>query len=1155
MLKALELYWQRCMVFPKDAPARAQALNIAESFICEAPAGSGKTELLTQRILALLAEVPEPEAILAITFTRKAAAEMQERLLRALAAAQHPRPEAPHAQRTWELACAALQQDAKQRWHLLANPNRLEIRTFDSFCAKLVQAMPMQSAFGKQLQVQPDAAPLYTAAISAFLKGLDESASWAAPLQHLLAHLDNNAQQLQDLLFQLLATRDAWLERVIALRGQNTGASGALRQQLEQHLQQAIRGHLVLLKQAVPTPVLNALAPLAIKAACTLKSQGEDCALVACSALMDNPAGLGTSLRDLPLWLGLRELLQTQTGSWRKSFTKNQGFPQGTTKDEKAAVKADKEILQHLCEQLSEISGLEDLFFNLLTLPAPRYTDQEWQALGVIVDLLPLVVAHLHQAFAQQGAVDFIEVAQRALMALGDNEAPTDLALRLDYNIRHILVDEFQDTSACQYHLLKKLTETWLPQDGRTLFCVGDAMQSIYSFRAAEVGLFLYAKAHGLGHLPLQPLQLTTNFRSSPCVVDWNNAVFKRVFPAVHNHTTGAVAFSASSAFNAPDASAAVALFAFSGDQAAVQELNTVVQLAQQHFSQTPSQSLAILVKNKRQGCVVVNALQQAQLKPMAIDMASLASHPMVQDCLSLARALLNPADAIAFLAVLRAPWLGLTLQDLLILRQNPGATVIEQLKALLACPEALATLTPHAQIRLPRVAGVLFKALHLRARKPFRLWLEGIWLELAGPACLQCPNDLQAMQDFWQALETLGDTTYWPSIVDVEACIQQLFAAPDTDANPLLSVMTIHKSKGLEFDAVILPQLATASKSSGLALMLWQTQLNAHQQEELLISPVAQTGKDSRIYGYLAKCRTQREAYEASRVMYVATTRAKHRLYLLTTLKHSATDGRVLAPKKGSGLQALWDGTAHLWPAPTDAPAPASPPESAAAPAAPLQRLPSHWQPPARAQGQVLAPYIAPYQFNNQASQHLLRPDNRLARLVGVAVHALLREMADLSIQVWQQTPLAQRRPAWQAHFKTLGLLPSELPSAMQQLDTCVQRILADERLNRLLANPPYCRSEWPIHWQKGAHLIALQIDLLWQPEGQGAVLVDYKTAQPGPKEPLDAFLQQQRALYQPQMAQYQQALRAMDIPVVRAGLYFVNMGLWLEWELLEAC
>lgn len=230
-------------------------------------------------------------------------------------------------------------------------------------------------------------------------------------------------------------------------------------------------------------------------------------------------------------------------------------------------------------------------------------------------------------------------------------------------------------------------------------------------------------------------------------------------------------------------------------------------------------------------------------------------------------------------------------------------------------------------------------------------------------------------------------------------------------------------------------------------------------------------------------------------------------------------------------------------------------PPESAAAPAAPLQRLPSHWQPPARAQGQVLAPYIAPYQFNNQASQHLLRPDNRLARLVGVAVHALLREMADLSIQAWQQTPLAQRRPAWQAHFKTLGLLPSELPSAMQQLDTCVQRILADERLNRLLANPPYCRSEWPIHWQKGAHLIALQIDLLWQPEGQGAVLVDYKTAQPGPKEPLDAFLQQQRALYQPQMAQYQQALRAMAIPVVRAGLYFVNMGLWLEWELLEAC
>ena len=111
-----------------DQKARDDALDEKRSFIVQAPAGSGKTELLIQRYLRLLSFVDEPEEIIAITFTRKAAAEMQHRVLSALRAAQRgDRPEQEHQRRTAELATAALERDAQNDWHLLANPRRMRI--------------------------------------------------------------------------------------------------------------------------------------------------------------------------------------------------------------------------------------------------------------------------------------------------------------------------------------------------------------------------------------------------------------------------------------------------------------------------------------------------------------------------------------------------------------------------------------------------------------------------------------------------------------------------------------------------------------------------------------------------------------------------------------------------------------------------------------------------------------------------------------------------------------------------------------------------------------------------------------------------------------------------------------------------------------------
>ncbi len=99
----------------------------------------------------------------------------------------------------------------------------------------------------------------------------------------------------------------------------------------------------------------------------------------------------------------------------------------------------------------------------------------------------------LHVEFSLAGKVDYTYVSGAAQSALVEDGPPTDLGLRTGVSLRHVLIDEFQDTSIAQYELLAALTATWEPGDGHTLFAVGDPMQSIYLFREAEVGLFLRA--------------------------------------------------------------------------------------------------------------------------------------------------------------------------------------------------------------------------------------------------------------------------------------------------------------------------------------------------------------------------------------------------------------------------------------------------------------------------------------------------------------------------------------------------------------------------------------------------------------------------------------------------------------------------------------
>ena len=148
-----------------DRKERERALDTNHSFIVQAPAGSGKTELLIQRYLKLLSCVEYPEQVLSMTFTRKAAADMKKRILEALNSVNELEPDneplSEHELRTQEYARNVLEKDKKLKWKILENSNRLKILTIDSFCATIIKQMPIRSWVGGHIEITENPNELY----------------------------------------------------------------------------------------------------------------------------------------------------------------------------------------------------------------------------------------------------------------------------------------------------------------------------------------------------------------------------------------------------------------------------------------------------------------------------------------------------------------------------------------------------------------------------------------------------------------------------------------------------------------------------------------------------------------------------------------------------------------------------------------------------------------------------------------------------------------------------------------------------------------------------------------------------------------------------------------------------------------------------------
>ncbi|NNE59736.1 MAG: UvrD-helicase domain-containing protein, partial [Woeseia sp.] len=446
-----------------DQEARNAALDVSRSFIVQAPAGSGKTELLIQRYLFLLATVALPEEVVAITFTRKAASEMQLRVIEALRRADAgEQGDAEHDKLTLSAAREILRLDDKLEWRLLESPHRMRIQTLDAFCASITRLLPVTSGLGGAMNTSADAdmERLYREAATATLDWLANEDSGRDAFERVLEHLDYNVGAYVTYLAQMLAKRDQWLKF--------TGAGGvsnpaAVRKQLESTLAAQVAARLdALYRRFTKLGAANERRLLRYAGEQLEIKNGAPHPLAA----LDDKQWPPADPANVAIWRAIaNQLLVKSKDELRKTVTVNDGFPAKDNGEKKAF----REWLADLRgeDELPELLGL------VRQLPDPVYDEDQWRVLVALFDVLPLAVGELQRLFAERNVTDHVQVAIAAGTALGSTEDPSDLALLLDYRIRHLLVDEMQDTSTRQYRLLELITAGWQADDGRTLFCVG----------------------------------------------------------------------------------------------------------------------------------------------------------------------------------------------------------------------------------------------------------------------------------------------------------------------------------------------------------------------------------------------------------------------------------------------------------------------------------------------------------------------------------------------------------------------------------------------------------------------------------------------------------------------------------------------------------
>ncbi len=1112
-----------------DELARLDALQTGRDILLQAPAGSGKTTVLAQRFLGALAQVDEPEQVLAITFTRKAAAEMRERVLLAL---EDGLPESQADLARWRELAAQVHAHARRRgWQAAELPARLRIQTIDSLAHEIARAMPLLGRSYSSLDVIDAAGPLYEEAAREALRFSATDADYRDDADLLLRRLDNDWDRAQQLLAELLPGRNRWQPLLLEHQPQELAdrVSASLQRIVRETLDEA---------QRVLTPALVAEAATLARSSAQHRRDASHSQDGPWCAWLSPDASLAAAPANLAAWQAVADLALKADGEPRKQVTVNQGFP----REDKAL----KQRWQSWTQQLQECTGALQMLRTVEALPPVMIDAQERQALAALARLMLLAAMQLKLVFREHGLVDHNEVSAVARQALRGMDGPTDQSIRQTLRVQHLLVDEFQDTSPEQLDLVRELICGWDAGEGRSLFLVGDPMQSIYLFRNSEVGLFLRTRAEGIGDIKLEARHLSRNFRSMPQLVGWANDAFRTVFPPLENLRSSAVPFLPAEAARsaAADQSAAVTVWPQSAADAQA-EASAIAQEILLLRGRQPNCSIAVLVQTRALAAPVLRALQEAGVAALGVDLAMLADRGVVRDLVALGQALLDAGDRSAWLAVLRAPYSGLTLADLKLLCDGADR---QPLVDVITDVALVAQLSVDGQLRLARVGPQLQRAWRARGSRDLASAIETLWYELGGHAACQDATEVSAARQYLLALRRLQEQESSVDGPRLRQLAGQLRDRSEVAGDHPVEVLTIHHAKGLEWDVVFVPGLGKPARADTPPLLRWLQLPAATGGSDLLLAvhSIGEPNSSNPLARYIARLQAERQQNERVRLLYVAVTRARQRLYLSGHAPWRESEAAPV-PSSRSLLHLLWPAVRDRF----DGQA-AGPEQDAAGSAQSLESV--WWRLPADFTGVAAPPLPVVSSLARSAGDAVAGPEfswvGPLARAAGTVMHAEFERLAAIGPDAAQEPEL--RLEPCAARLREQGIAPDQARQTAQAIVRQLAVLTADARVRWLTGGQHRdAHSELRLSGIVNGELRNVVIDRSFVDADGTRWIVDYKTSVHAGSG-LAEFLAREMERYAPQLQLYLTLARSLGPEPVRAALYFPWLREFCEFDAL---
>jgi len=862
---------------------QARAADPAASAWVRANAGTGKTHVLVQRVLRLLLAGAAPEGIVCLTFTKAAAAEMANRLTRALGEWAVAAPDHLHARLAKLLDRAPTPEEtvrARRLFaHVLDTPGGLRIQTIHAFCERILRQFPLEAgvAPGFSVLAEEDSRGRMRAAMTEALEAAAVAAD--SPLERALETVAGLARE-----DDVEALLGAVLRERLALR-QMMRAAEAEGRSLAALIGEALGAPADADLQAVAQAQAEVLSNDEIARIRAALAQGgkNDAKLANQFAEAANAAR-----RDARITAFRAAFLKKSDGQSRA----DKGFPSNA-------------VIAAAPDAAEALRAARDRFAEL---DQSRIALETAQASAALFTLADAVIQRYETDKRGDGALDYDDLIDRTVSLLQHGSAW--VLYRLDGGIDHLLIDEAQDNSRAQWRVAELLSEEFFAGEGareagRSLFAVGDEKQSIYGFQGAApehfaaLGEAFRSRAEGARHA-WHHVPLTRSFRTVAPVLQAVDLVFggasglgarigasAEVAHEVHRDADAGLV-ELWPTVKPPERSETDAFSPLDEPSAGAEAVDRLAARIADRIKTwlddgewLPSQGrpiragdILILVRKRQPfAAPMINALKSRGIPVAGADRMRLTDQLAVMDLMALGDALLLPGDDLSLAAVLKSPLIGLSEDDLFALAHDREGSLWEAL-------EVAGGDTPRFAAAETLLACWRDEALTLR---PFEFYAavldrDGTRRRLIARLGLEAADAIDEFLNLTLAYEETGPATLQGFLAWLREAGSEVRRDMEQGADQV-RVMTVHGAKGLEAPIVFLPDTCTMSARGGGPILSVPRDAPAAFNGCLVWA----AGEAKRLPAVEQVRTDQRSADEAEsyRLLYVAMTRARDRLYV----------------------------------------------------------------------------------------------------------------------------------------------------------------------------------------------------------------------------------------------------------------------------------